>query len=72
MAFQHLRELGFVKSGKARGFLERMFRGHHHQKQEITCTDTPQTAMDQNMTGDPSLQSPRSHVPSGVSRWIGG
>ena len=72
MAFEHLREVGLVTSGKARGFLESMFRGHHHQKQEIPCTDTPQTAMDQNMTGDPSLQSPRSHVPSGVSRWIGG
>ena len=57
------------QEGKARGFLKSMFRGHHHQKQEITCTDTLQTATDQDMTGDPSLHSLCSHVASPVSRW---
>ena len=32
MGFPHLRELGFVQSRKPGGFLERMFRGHDHQK----------------------------------------
>src|SRR3989454_933482 len=69
MGFQHLRELGFVPSGKPGGFLKRMFPGHDHQKQEVTRADVLKTSTDQDMTGDPSLHSLRSHVASPVSRW---
>src|SRR5919109_1585375 len=55
MSFQHLRELGFVQSGKPGGFLERMFRGHDHHKQEVTRADVRKTSTDEDMTGDPSL-----------------
>jgi hypothetical protein len=43
MSFQHLREWGCVQSGKPGGFLERMFRGHDHQKQEGTRADVLKT-----------------------------
>ena len=69
MGFQHLRELGFVQSGKPGGFLERMFRGHDHQKQEVTRADVLKTSTDRDLTGDPSLHSLGSHVASPVSRW---
>jgi hypothetical protein len=69
MGFQHLRELGFMPSGKPGGFLERMFPGHDHQKQEVTRADVLKTSTDEDMTGDPSLHSLRSHVASPVSRW---
>src|SRR5215470_5380060 len=68
MGFQHLRELGFVQSGKPGGFLERMFPGHDHQKQEVTRADVLKTSTDQDMTGDPSLHSRRAHVASPESR----
>src|SRR5919108_3961679 len=72
MGFQHLRELGFVQSGEPGGFLERMFRGHDHQKQEVTRADVRKTSTDEDMTGDPSLHRLRSHMASSVSRWSGG
>ncbi len=39
MGFQHLRKLGLVPSGKPGGFLEGMFPGHDHQKQEVARAD---------------------------------
>src|SRR5215212_5109572 len=69
MGFQHLRELGFMPSGKPGGFLERMLPGHDHQKQEVTRADVLKTSPDQDMTGDPSLHSLCSHVASPMSRW---
>jgi hypothetical protein len=69
MGFQHLRELGFMPSGKPGGFLERMFPGHDHQKQEVTRADVLKTSTDQDMTGDPSLHSLGSHVASPMLRW---
>ena len=69
MGFQHLRELGFVQSRKPGGFLERMFPGHDHQKQEVTRADVLKTEANQDMTGDPSLHSPCSHVASPGSQW---
>src|SRR5215467_9488809 len=36
MGFQQLRELGFMQSSKPGGFLEGMFCGHDHQKEQIT------------------------------------
>src|ERR1700756_4026171 len=69
MGFQHLRELGFVQSGKPGGFLERMFPGHDHQKQEVTRADVRKTSTDQDMAGDPSLHSLRSHVASSGGGW---
>src|SRR5215467_1548208 len=72
MSFQQLRELRFVQAGKPGGFLKRMFRGHDHQKQEVTHADVFKTSTDCDMTGDPSLHSLRSHVASPVSRWSGG
>jgi hypothetical protein len=69
MSFQQLRELRFVQAGKPGGFLKRMFRGHDHQKQEVTHADVLKTSTDCDMMGDPSLHSLRSHVASPVSRW---
>lgn len=69
MLFQHLRELGFVKSRKPGGFFEGMFRRHDHQKEEVTRADDLETETDQDMTGDPSLQSASWHGASPVSRW---
>ena len=69
MGFQHLRALGFVPSGKPGGFLEGMFPGHDHQKQKVTRADVCKTSTDQEMTGDPSLHSPCSHVASPGSQW---
>src|SRR4030095_6037307 len=69
MVFQHLRELGFVKSRKPDGFFEGMFRRHDHQKEEVTRADDLKTETDQDMTGDPSLQGASWHVASPVSRW---
>src|SRR5262245_39776412 len=62
MGFQHLRALGFVQSGNPGGFLESMFRGHNHQKQEITRADVRKTSTDEDMTGDPSLYRLRARV----------
>src|SRR6266446_8927138 len=64
MGFQHLRALGFVPPGKPGSFLERMFSGRDHQKYEGTRADVLKTETNQNMTGDPSLHSLRSHVAS--------
>ena len=69
MGFQHLRELRFVQSGEPSGFLERMFRGHDHQKQEVTRADVLKASTDEDMTGDPSLHRLRSYIASPVSRW---
>jgi hypothetical protein len=68
MGLQHLRALGLMQSGKPGGFRERMFRGHDHQKQEITRADVRKTSTDEEMTGDPSLYRLRAHVASPVSR----
>src|SRR6266571_8059393 len=61
MGFQHLRELGFVQSRKPGGFFEGMFRGHDHQKQQITGADPLKTVTDCDTTYDPSLQGASLH-----------
>src|SRR5262252_10999850 len=66
MGFQHLRELGFVQSGKLGGFCERMFRGHDHQKQQITGADPLKTSTDSDTPRDPSLQGASPHGASSL------
>ena len=66
MGFQHLRELGFVQSGKPGGFFEGMFRGHDHQKQQITGADPLKTSTDPDTPRDPSLQGASPHGASSL------
>ena len=61
VGLQHLRELRFVQSGKPGGFFEGMFRGHDHQKQQLTGADPLQTVTDCDTTYEPSLQGARLH-----------
>jgi hypothetical protein len=55
MVCQHLTALGCVQSRKTCGFFEGMFRGHDHQKQQITGADPLKTSTDPDTTRDPSL-----------------
>ena len=72
MGFPHLRQLGCVQPGKPGGFLESMFRGHDHHKQEVTRADVLKTETDQELTGDPSLHSRRAPMASpGIVLTIG-
>ena len=66
MGFQHLRELGFVQSGKPGGFFEGMFRGHDHQKQQITGAEPLKTSTDPDTPSDPSLQGASPHGASSL------
>jgi hypothetical protein len=66
MGFQHLRELGFVQSGKPGGFFEGMFRGHDHQKQQITGADSLKTSTDPDTPRNPSLQGASPHDASSL------
>jgi len=61
VGFQHLRELRCVQSGKPGSFFEGMFRGHDHQKQQITGADPLKTVTDCDTTYDPSLQGASLH-----------
>jgi hypothetical protein len=61
VGFQHLRALRFVPSGKPGGFFEGMFRGHDHQKEQITGADPLKTVTDGDTTYDPSLQGASLH-----------
>jgi hypothetical protein len=66
MGFQHLRELGFVQSGKPGGFFEGMFRGYDHQKQQITGADPLKTSTDPDTSRNPSLQGASPHGASSL------
>jgi hypothetical protein len=66
MGFQQLRELGFVQSGKPGGFFEGMFRGHDHQKQQITGADPLKTSTDPDTPRNPSLQGASPHGASSL------
>jgi len=66
VGFQHLRELRFVQSGKPGGFFEGMFRGHDHQKQQITGADPLKTATDPDTPRNPSLQGASLHGASSL------
>ena len=61
MMLQHLGELGFVQGRRPGGIFEGMFRGHDHQKQEITGADVFQTSSEPELTCDPSLQGASLH-----------
>src|SRR4030095_16880359 len=66
MGFQHLRELGFVQSGKPGGFFEGMFRGYDHQTQQITGAAPLKTSTDPDTPRDPSLQGASPHGASSL------
>ena len=66
VGFQHLRELRFVQSGKPGGFFEGMFRGHDHQKQQITGADPLKTSTDPDTPRNPSLQGASLHGASSL------
>ena len=61
MMLQHLGELGFVQGRKPGGIFEGMFRGHDHQKQEITGANVVQTSSEPDLTCEPSRQGARLH-----------
>src|SRR5918999_1317968 len=56
MPLQHLGELRLVKSRKPCRFFESMFRGHDHQKEQITDTDPLETLTDSDLTCNPGGQ----------------
>jgi hypothetical protein len=66
MGFQHLRALGCVQSRKPGGFFEGMFRGHDHQKQQITGADPLKTSTDPDTPRNPSLQGASPHGASSL------
>jgi hypothetical protein len=66
MGFQHLRELGFMQSSKPGGFFEGMFRGHDHQKEQITGADPFKTSTNPDMPRNPSLQGASPHGASSL------
>jgi len=66
VGFQHLRELRCVQSGKPGGFFEGMFRGHDHQKQQITGADPHKTSTDPDTPRNPSLQGASLHSASSL------
>src|ERR1700704_260467 len=66
MGLSHLRALGFVQSGKPGGFFEGMFRGHDHQKQQITGADPLKTSTDPDTSRNPSLQGASPHGASSL------
>jgi hypothetical protein len=53
MGFQQPTELGFVQSGKARGFFEGVFLRDDHQKEQRADADLFETVADGDPTCDP-------------------
>jgi len=55
-----------MQSGKPGGFFEGMFRGHDHQKEQITGADPLKTSTHPDTPRDPSLQGASLHGASSL------